>query len=60
MQTTPTDELFEAVRTVHEDGNRIGVHANGDAAIRLVLDAFETARARRRGPGCGTASSTAR
>lgn len=44
LQTTPTEELNEAVRTVHGDGNRIGVHANGDAAIRLVLDAFEAAR----------------
>ncbi|MDN3351594.1 amidohydrolase [Actinomadura sp. DC4] len=43
LQTTPTSELFDAVRTVHRDGNRIGVHANGDAAIRLVLDAFESA-----------------
>jgi predicted amidohydrolase YtcJ len=43
LQTTPTPELLEAVRAVHADGNRIGVHANGDAAIRLVLDAFESA-----------------
>lgn len=43
LQTTPTEELNEAVRTVHRDGNRIGVHANGDAAIRLVLDAYEAA-----------------
>jgi predicted amidohydrolase YtcJ len=41
LQTTSTEELFAAVRAVHRDGNRIGVHANGDAAIRLVLDAFE-------------------
>src|SRR5690606_34093188 len=41
LQTTATEELFEQVRTVHRDGNRIGVHANGDAAIRIVLDAFE-------------------
>jgi predicted amidohydrolase YtcJ len=43
MQTTSTEELHAAVRMVHEDGNRIGVHANGDAAIRLVLDAYEAA-----------------
>jgi predicted amidohydrolase YtcJ len=42
LQTTPTPDLHEAVQTVHGDGNRIGVHANGDAAIRLVLDAFES------------------
>jgi predicted amidohydrolase YtcJ len=51
LQTTSTDELFEAVRTVHGDGNRIGVHANGDAAIRLVLDAFETASREAPRPG---------
>lgn len=44
LQTTSTEELTAQVRTVHEDGNRIGVHANGDAAIRLVLDAFEEAQ----------------
>ena len=44
LQTTSTDELLAQVRTVHGDGNRIGVHANGDAAIRIVLDAFETAQ----------------
>ncbi|NLU73323.1 amidohydrolase [Streptomyces sp. HNM0575] len=44
LQTTPTEELFAQVRAVHGDGNRIGVHANGDAAIRLVLDAFEAAQ----------------
>lgn len=43
LQTTSTEDLNEAVRTVHADGNRIGVHANGDAAIRLVLDAYEAA-----------------
>ncbi|OEU94534.1 hypothetical protein DB35_00840 [Streptomyces abyssalis] len=44
LQTTPTEELSAQVRAVHRDGNRIGVHANGDAAIRLVLDAFEAAQ----------------
>jgi predicted amidohydrolase YtcJ len=43
LQTTSTEELTEAVRLVHGDGNRIGVHANGDAAIRLVLSAYESA-----------------
>ena len=44
LQTTPTAELNDNVRTVHGDGNRIGIHANGDTAIRLVLDAFEAAQ----------------
>ncbi|MCM2580030.1 amidohydrolase [Streptomyces meridianus] len=51
IQTTPTAELAEQVRVVHEDGNRIGVHANGDAAIRLVLDAFEAAQREAPRPG---------
>lgn len=51
LQTTSTEELHENVRTVHGDGNRIGVHANGDAAIRIVLDAFEAAQAADPRPG---------
>lgn len=51
LQTTATEELFEQVRTVHRDGNRIGVHANGDAAIRIVLDAFEAAQREKPQPG---------
>jgi predicted amidohydrolase YtcJ len=43
MQTTPTKELREIVRRVHADGNRLCVHANGDRAIGLLLDAFEHA-----------------
>ena len=44
MQTTPTEELFAAVALAQRRGDRVGVHANGDAAIRLVLDAFAAAR----------------
>jgi predicted amidohydrolase YtcJ len=44
MQTTATEDLFAAVAEVHRNGDRIGVHANGDAAIRLVLAAFAAAR----------------
>lgn len=51
LQTTPTGELAAQVRQVHSDGNRIGVHANGDAAIRLVLDAFEAAAREAPRPG---------
>lgn len=51
LQTTATEDLFAAVRDVHRDGNRIGVHANGDAAIRLVLDAFEAAQRELPRPG---------
>ncbi|HEV7628056.1 MAG TPA: amidohydrolase, partial [Streptomyces sp.] len=51
LQTTSTEELHAQVRMVHGDGNRIGVHANGDAAIRLVLDAFESAQRETPRPG---------
>ncbi|MCH6164020.1 amidohydrolase family protein [Streptomyces marispadix] len=51
LQTTSTEELFSQVRTVHADGNRIGVHANGDAAIRIVLDAIEAAQRETPRPG---------
>lgn len=37
-------ELDDLVREVHEAGWRIGVHANGDRAIRRVLDAVEKAQ----------------
>ncbi|MEU6116625.1 amidohydrolase [Streptomyces sp. NPDC047117] len=51
LQTTSTEELFAQVREVHAAGDRIGVHANGDAAIRLVLDAFEAAQRELPRPG---------
>ncbi|WP_231444220.1 amidohydrolase [Brevibacterium zhoupengii] len=51
VQTTSTEELRANVERVHADGNRIGVHANGDAAIRLVLDALEDVAARNPRPG---------
>lgn len=51
VQTTSTEELRANVERVHADGNRIGVHANGDAAIRLVLDAFDDVAARIPRPG---------
>jgi predicted amidohydrolase YtcJ len=47
MQTTPTAELHDLVRMVHEDGGRVCAHANGDRAIRLLLDGFEAAQARK-------------
>ena len=49
IQTTTTAELGEIVRTVHGDGNRICVHANGDRAIRILLDQLE--KAYQDGPG---------
>ena len=34
-------EIEDLIRTLHADGWPIGIHANGDAAIDVVLDAFE-------------------
>ncbi|MEO6998078.1 MAG: amidohydrolase [Terracoccus sp.] len=39
------DELAEVVLRAHNDGWQIGVHANGDAAIDVTVDAFERALA---------------
>ena len=44
MQTTSTAELHALVLDVHRSGSRLGVHANGDRAIALLLDAFEAAQ----------------
>lgn len=38
--TTP-DELDSALRTVHDLGLQLAVHAIGDGAVRMVLDAWE-------------------
>ncbi|OFE15375.1 twin-arginine translocation pathway signal protein [Humibacillus sp. DSM 29435] len=37
------DELAEVVLRAHRDGWQIGVHANGDAAIDVTIDAYERA-----------------
>ncbi len=42
-QTMATADLREVVRRVHGAGTRLAVHANGDRAINLVLDAYEAA-----------------
>jgi predicted amidohydrolase YtcJ len=43
-QVTETKDLHELVARVAGDGVVLGVHANGDRAIRLLLDAHEAAR----------------
>ena len=43
MQTTATAELRDIVRMSQEDGNRLCVHCNGDAALNILLDQFEAA-----------------
>lgn len=44
LQAIPTDELQDFVRRVHGGGGTLAVHANGDRAIRLLLDAVEAAQ----------------
>jgi len=43
--TIPRQELFERVEALHRAGHHLAIHANGDAAIEDVLDAFEAAQA---------------
>ena len=38
---TPENELYEAARKAHLNGFQIGVHANGDTAIEMVLRIYE-------------------
>ncbi|ABS16059.1 MULTISPECIES: amidohydrolase [Brucella/Ochrobactrum group] len=35
------EQVTEVIRRAHEGGWQVGVHANGDAAIDMVLDAYE-------------------
>jgi predicted amidohydrolase YtcJ len=42
--------IDEAVDQAHADGYRIGIHANGDVAIDMVLNAYERVLGRWRGP----------
>lgn len=39
----PPAELQAKVRRAHDAGFQVGIHANGDAAINLVLNAYEAA-----------------
>jgi predicted amidohydrolase YtcJ len=45
IQSTSTEDLRDIVRTVHGAGHRVCVHANGDRAIRILLDQLEEAQA---------------
>ena len=42
--TMTQDELHEVVDDAHRAGFQIGIHANGDRAIEMVLDAYERAQ----------------
>jgi predicted amidohydrolase YtcJ len=50
IQTISTNDLRDVVNMVHEDGTRIGVHANGDRAISLLLDQLEAAQVKHARP----------
>jgi predicted amidohydrolase YtcJ len=43
LQTMPTEPYVELVRKLNQAGWRVATHAVGDAAIDLVLDAYEKA-----------------
>jgi len=43
LQTFPTDAYTQIVRILNRRGWRVATHAVGDAAIDLVLDAYESA-----------------
>ncbi len=43
LQTVPTEPYVELVRKLNQSGWRVATHAVGDAAIDLVLDAYEKA-----------------
>jgi predicted amidohydrolase YtcJ len=45
IQVNSDENLAEIVRTVHNAGSRLGVHANGDRAISLLLDQIEAVNA---------------
>ena len=45
LQTVPREPFVETVRALHASGWRVATHAVGDAAIDLVLDAYEVANA---------------
>ncbi len=47
LQTMPTEPYVELVRKLNQAGWRVATHAVGDAAIDLVLDAYEKANQER-------------
>ena len=47
LQTLPTEHFVDVVLMLHRRGWRVATHAVGDAAIDLVLDAYEVANEER-------------
>ncbi len=54
------DELYPVARKAHDAGWQLGIHANGDVAIGLVLGLYERLQRAYRGATRASASSTAR
>jgi predicted amidohydrolase YtcJ len=44
--TMTQEEIHEAVDDCHSNGYQVGIHANGDVTIEMVLNAYERALAR--------------
>ena len=53
----PAEELDETVDAYHKAGHRVCIHAIGDRAMDMALDAIEKALTRRRAPTIATGSS---
>lgn len=51
MLNIEPDELFAMVELAHRAGRQVAIHAIGDRAARLALDAVEAAQARHPGAG---------
>lgn len=47
----PADELVKLVQRVHANGDQMAVHANGDRAIAILLDAYAKAQEQDPRPG---------
>ncbi len=45
LLTMTQEEIHDAVDTAHQAGWQIGIHANGDVTIDMVLNAYERAQA---------------
>lgn len=51
IQSRSTEWLRDLVRKAQRDGTRLGIHANGDRAIDIILGLFEQAAADQPRPG---------
>jgi len=50
ISTMSQDEIYDAVDDAVEHGFRVGIHANGDVAIEMVLNAYERVLKEHSGP----------